>query len=241
MSESAVSRRTNPNLPSFQWLSLALLVGTACGPVEFPSTLALIGDNTITLEIPAFPPGRNVFTTTIVGGTEARILMDLTNPLELLQPQGIAASVITDRVLIAGNDINLFGIHTGTICAYNDPDQESGGMAFLRPIREEGEFHLTLNTLMAATDPFIQQVFPEPLAFQATIDDTTRVTLLDLVNLALGREADIVVSQRIESVLPDDIPILGGTLVTVDVTLKTVQDFPVDPLLDECDAFLAGE
>jgi hypothetical protein len=233
--------RLGPIRSPIRWLSLTVLIGTACGPVEFPSTLALIGDNTITLEVPAFPPGRNVFQTVVVGGTEARVLLDLTNPFELLQPAGIAASVITDRVLIAGTDIDLFGVHTGTICAYNDPELESGGMAFLRPIREEGEFHLTLNTLMAATDPFIQQVFPEPLVFQATIDDTTRVTLLDLINLALGREANIVVSQTIESYLPDDLPILGGTLVTVDVTLKTAQEFPVDPLLDECEAFLAGE
>jgi hypothetical protein len=61
-----------------------------------------------------------------------------------------------------------------------------------------------------------------------------------MVNLALGKPANIVIHQEIVSVLPDDIPLLAGAIITADVTLKTVEDFPTDPLLDDCEAFLAG-
>jgi len=227
-------------LVRLRWLSLLTLSGLGCGQLEFPVTLALVGDNVITLEVFYFPPGQNTFSTTLVGGAEARILVDLTNPLELLQPEGIAANVIIDRVLIAGPNINLFTLRTGTICTYEDPSLESGGIAFLRPIQNEGEFHLTMNTLIGVTDPRLLTLFPDPLPFAAQIDDTTRVTLVDMINIAAGRGADIEVSQVIVAVLPEDIPILGNSTITADVTLKSVEEFPVDPLLDECEAFLAG-
>ena len=46
-----------------RWLSLLILTGSGCGQLEFPVTLALVGENTITMEVPFFPPGQNVFGT----------------------------------------------------------------------------------------------------------------------------------------------------------------------------------
>lgn len=229
-----------PGIRRLQWASLLTLTGLGCGQIEIPVTLGLVGENTISMEIPFFPPGRNVFGTTVVGGAETRIQVDLTDPAALFSPEGLVANVIVDRVLIAGGDIDLFGLHTGTLCTYDDPSVASGGLAFVRPIRQEGQFHITMNTLISPTSPQILALFPDPLPFAAEIDDTTRVTLVDMVNLALGRPADIEISQVIEAVLPDDIPLLAGSIITADVTLKTVETFPSDPLLDECEAFLAA-
>lgn len=228
------------SLYRLRWLSLLTLTGVGCGQIEFPVTLALVGENTITMEIPLFPPGQNIFGTTVVGGAESRIQVDLTNPLQLFQPEGLAATVLVDRVLIAGPDINIFGLHTGTICTYDDVENPGSGLAFMRPIQQEGEFHITMNTLISVTNPQLAQFLPGPLPFAAQLDDTTRVTLLDMVNLATGQPADIEISQVIEAVLPEDIPLLAGSIITADVTLKTVEEFPADPLLDECEAFLAG-
>lgn len=227
-------------LRRMRWASLLTLTGLGCGQIEIPVTLGLVGDNTISMEIPFFPPGRNVFGTSVVGGAETRIQVDLTDPAALFSPDGLVANVIIDRVLIAGGDIDLFGLHTGTLCTYDDPSVPSGGLAFMRPIRQEGQFHITMNTLISPTSPQILALFPDPLPFVAEIDDTTTVTLVDLVNLALGRPADIEISQVIEAVLPDDIPLLAGSIITADVTLKTVEEFPSDPSIDECEAFLAA-
>jgi hypothetical protein len=224
-----------------RWLSLLILTGSGCGQLEFPVTLALVGENTITMEVPFFPPGQNVFGTVVVGGAESRIQVNLLSPLDLVQPEGIAATVLVDRVLIAGEDIDIFGLHTGTICTYDDVANPGGGFAFLRPIQEEGEFHITMNTLISLTDPQLGAFLPEPLPFPAQLDDTTRVTLVDMLNMATGQPADIEISQVIEAVLPEDVPLLSGALITADVTLRTVEEFPADPLLDECEAFLAGE
>jgi hypothetical protein len=229
-----------PSVSHLRWLSLLFLTSVGCGQIEFPATLALVGENTITMEIPFFPPGQNVFGTNVVGGAESRIQVDLTNPLQMFQPEGLAATVLVDRVLIAGGDIDIFGLHTGTVCTYDDPNNPGSGLAFLRPIQQEGEFHITMNTLISVTGPQLSGFLPEPLPFAAQIDDTTRVTLVDMLNLALGKPADIEISQVIVSVLPDDIPLLAGSIITADVTLKTVDQFPVDPLIDDCEAFLAG-
>jgi hypothetical protein len=223
-----------------RWLSLLFLTGVGCGHIEFPATLALVGDNTISMEIPFFPPGQNVFGTAVVGGAESTISVDLLNPLQLIQPEGLMASIAVDRVLIAGGDINIFGLHTGTICTYDDPNNPGTGTAFLRPVQQEGEFHIALNTLISVTNPQLMAFLPGPLPFTAEVDDTTTVTLVDMLALATGQEANIVIHQVIQSVLPDDIPILAGGIITADVTLKTVKQFPSDPLLDECEAFLAG-
>jgi hypothetical protein len=228
------------SLTRLRWLSLLFLTSVGCGHIEFPATLALVGDNTISMEIPFFPPGQNVFSTAVVGGAESTISVDLLDPLQLLQPQGLMASIAVNRVLIAGGDIDIFGLHTGTICTYDDPDNPGTGTAFLRPIQQQGEFHITLNTLIAVTDPQLAGFVPGPLPFIAQVDDTTRVTLVDMLDLATGKAADIEIHQVIQSVLPDDIPLLAGSIITADVTLKTVDQFPSDPLLDDCEAFLAG-
>jgi hypothetical protein len=222
--------------------ALFAATGIGCGEIELPINLALVGDNTFSLEIVGFPPPNNVFTSTLVGGAEATVVVDL-NPFELFTPQGLAAAILVDRVLIAGTDIDIFGLHTGTVCVFDDVDNPGGGFAFLRPIHGNADFTLTLNTLISPTDPFILGLFPEPLEFSAAIDETVPLTLADLLGLLLGGGGSgggLELSQELTATIPPSVPLLANSIITADVTLATTETFPVDPLLDDCEAFLAG-
>ncbi|RIL07969.1 MAG: hypothetical protein DCC71_01195 [Proteobacteria bacterium] len=222
------------------WLVSALFtVNVGCGQIQLPVTFALQGENTITLEVPFFPPGNNVFSSSLLGGADATVSIDL-NPFELFSPQGLVALIAIDQIRMAGTPIDLFGLNTGTICIYDDVENPGGGIAYLRPLRREGDFTLAFNTLISVTDPVLLGLFPDPLPFAAEVDTTVPITLSDLFGLIAGSgSGGIELSQELTSTLPD-MPILGGSIVTADLTLATVEEFPSDPLLDECEAFIAG-
>lgn len=227
--------------PSLLLVAALFTLNTACGQIDLPLTLALQGENTIRIQIPAFPPGRDTFSSTLLGGADATVTLDL-NPFHLFSPNGLVALLSIDQVRIAGTDINIAGLHTGTLCIYDDVANPGGGIAYLRPLRQEADFQLSFNTLISVTDPFILSLFPDPLPFEAELDTTVPVTLSDLVGLLLGNGTGggLELSQEITTTLPDDLPILGGGNVTADLTLATVDAIPADPMLDECEAFLAG-
>jgi hypothetical protein len=220
-------------------LALLAAASLGCGQAEIPVTFALVGDNTISLEIPAFPPPDNVFGSSLVGGAEARVFVDF-NLKKLLTPNGIFATLVVDRVLMAAEPIDLRGLDTGVVCIYDDAASPGGGFALLRPLRKRADFHLTLNTLISPTSPFLQNLFPEPLPFAAQIDETIPLSLSDLLGLIAGGGGGLALSQQIQTTLPDDIPLLAGSIITADVTLAAADAFPVDPLLDACEDFLAG-
>jgi hypothetical protein len=223
--------------PSLSLLAALFTLNLGCGQIEMPVTFALQGDNTITIEAPSppFPPNRRTFTTTLVGGAEATIIIDL-NPFELFTPNGLAALITVDRVHIAGTDINILGLHTGTVCVYDDVENPGGGIAYIRPLRQEADFNLALNTVISTVD-----LFTEGLPFAAVIDTTVPVTLSQLIGLLAGsNDGGLALSQEIETTLPADVPFLGGGTVTANLTLGTVDALPTDPLLDECEDFLAG-
>lgn len=229
--------------PSLLLLAALLTLNTACGQIDLPLTLALQGENDISIQIPAFPPGRDTFSSTLLGGAAATVSIEL-NPFHLFSPNGLVALLAIDKVRIAGTDINIAGLHTGTLCIYDDVANPGGGVAYLRPLRQEADFQLSFNTLISVTDPFILSLFPDPLPFEAELDTTVPVTLADLVGLLLGGGAGggggLELSQQVTTTLPEDLPILGGGTVVANLTLATVEEFPTDPMLDECEAFLAG-
>jgi hypothetical protein len=221
-------------------LVLLAFSGPACGQIELPVDFALKGENTISLEVPFFPPGSNVFETFLIGGAEATVIIDL-NPFELFDPQGLVALLTIDRVRIAGSPIDLFGLNTGTICVYDDPENPGGGIAYLRPLHQEADFDLNFRTLISVTDPFLGGLLPGALPFDAMVSTTVPVALTDLLGLLFGSSTGgIEISQQLTSTLPEDLAVLGGSIVTADLTLATVDEQPTSPLLDECEDFLAG-
>jgi hypothetical protein len=220
-------------------LALALLAfsGFGCGKITLPVDFVLVGDsNTISLTVPFL--GNRTFSSSLVGGAESTVQVDL-DLFSLLSPTGIAATIQIDSVQIAGTAINLLGLNTGTICIYQDPANPSGGMALFRVLKNQADFTLTLNTLISVTDPQILALFPDPLPFSADIDQTIPVTLSDLLGLLGGTGSGLTISQSLESTLPD-IPILGGSIVDASLTLQTADALPSDPLIDECNTFVAG-
>lgn len=225
-------------LPVHLCLSIFAATSVGCGQIEIPITFALVGDNDISLTVPAFPPP-NSFGSSLSGGADATVIVDL-NPFELITPHGLMAAITVDRVLMAADPIDIFSVDTGVVCVYDDVASPGGGFALLRPLRREADFHITLNTLISITDPVLLDLFPDPLPFEAAIDETLPLTLADLFGLLAGGGAGIELSQTLEATLPPDVPLLGGGQITANVTLATVDEFPSNANLSFCEAFLAG-
>jgi hypothetical protein len=221
-----------------RWLSVVVAIaGFGCGKISLPVTFALVGNNSISLEI----PNLGTFgSDQLVGGAATTVQVNL-DPFKLFSPQGLAASIVVNKVAMAAAPIDIYTLSTGTVCIYNDPNNPSGGFAFLRPLQQQADFTLTLNTLIQPTDPTLLTLFPDPLPFTAAIDQTVPLTLNDLFALLGGKGAGIQLHQVLSATLPPDLGILANAVVTADVTLATVQTFPTDPLLDECQAFLSGQ
>lgn len=185
------------------------------------------------------PPrlGSEVRTSQLVGGVELTLTFD---SRRLLSESGVVATVRVDDVRIAGTGIDLLGlIPTGTLCIAPNPDLASGGVAFLRPVRSEAQMQLTLETLSHATNPALEGVVP-PIPFGAMIDEEFELGLVELLGLLTGQEGTISVQQMLSDTLPDDIPVLGGSQVDIDATFTNVNELAPDPLLAECEAYLAG-
>ncbi len=211
---------------------------TACGRIEVPVFLNLDPAAANTLEL-GLPDGSAV-SSDLSGGVATTLILDTHR---LLTWKGVFATIRVDDVRIAGSSLLFFGaIPSGTLCLAPDPALASGGFAFLRPLRGEGSFQLTLETLAYLTDPVLAAAFP-PLPFSAAIDDEVPLTISDLLAIVagdLGVDGGLTIQQTLVSTLPPDTPLVGGSDVTVTATLTSASAEATGPLLDECDAFLAA-
>lgn len=220
-------------LPHLMALVLTSGMGVACGEIEVPTNLAVLPGSSISLTLP-LPPPNDIAETTLVGGIEARAIIDL-GLGSLLDPNGIVAVLEVDDILIAGEEIVFLGlIPTGTICVEPGQDPPGSGLAYLQPLRHRGIISMDLFTQIRVTDPTTAGVLGgTPLPFDVMIDATVPLTLSDLIDLFLGT-GGLVIDQQLVSTLPPDLPIIGGSTVTADVTLASVDEIPVDPLLLDC-------
>lgn len=221
---------------------LATLLGSGsvgCGSIEIPLDLALVGDNTISIEVPSAPP----LETTLVGGVETTISASL-GLFTLLNPNGIAAAISVDDLLFAGDSIPILGpsLGTGTLCVEQNSESPGGGTAHMRVFQGEADFMMALNTLIRGTDPTFVALM-ESLGLGGgfpfdTVVDVQDVPLSfgDLFGLLLGGggSGGLELSQDITTTLPPEIPFLGGATVSASLTLATVDAIPVDPLMADC-------
>jgi hypothetical protein len=229
-------------------LQIALLTANAgvsigCGQIEVPLNLALAEGSTIGLDMSTiFPPPFDRAETTLVGGVETTAIVDL-DLANLISPAGIAAAIRIDDLLIAGYPMLIAGaFDTGTICTLADPANPSGGLALIQIFRHQMDVQMTLNTVISISDPVLSEFLGGvPLPFPAEIDATIPITLSDLLDLFIGMLSGggggltgLELTQQLSATIPDDVPILAGSVIDANLTLVSVESIPADPLLADC-------
>ena len=220
---------------------LATLLGSGsigCGSIDIPVDLALVGDNTISIEAEGSPP----LATTLVGGVETTISANL-GLFSLLNPNGIMAGITVDDLLFAGENIPILGglLNTGTLCIEQNLDNPGGGSAHMRILQGQADFLMALNTLIRGTDPGFVALL-DTLGYGTGFPFDTVVeaydvpfSLVDMLGLLAGSSSGgLELSQDISTTLPADIPFFGGATVNASLTLATVDAIPVDPLMADC-------
>jgi hypothetical protein len=211
-----------------------------CGSIDIPLDLALVGDNTITITAPSAPP----LETTLVGGVETTVSVNI-GLFSLLNPNGIMAGIAIDDILIAGENIPVLGgiVNTGTLCIEQNEDNPGGGNAQFKILQSKADIQFALNMLIRGTDPAflalleLLGVDPPHFPFETVVDTTVPVTFADLFGLLLGGGGSgggLELSQDISTTLPPEIPFFGGALVEASLTLASVEEIPVDPLMLDC-------
>lgn len=225
-------------------LSVFVLPSLACGTIELPIDLALEQPSEIVIDVSAlFEPPFDLLGTSLVGGVETTITahLGLLDFIAITLGQALPADIAVDDIRIAGTPLLIGGVlSTGTLCVAPDPLIESGGTAMLNILLGAAEFDLTLASLIYITDPFIGPLVGGAFPFAADINAITPLSIGDLLALATGTGGGLVLTQEINTVLPPDTPIIGAAGVSATLSLGTTDVFPSDPLLDECDVFLAG-
>jgi len=219
-------------------LSAAASLSFGCGEIQVPVELALTGDNSITIVLPAL--GGAVRTTVIEGG--ASTLMTV-NMGDLFKPGGIPAGIEVTGLLIAGTPIKILPtLDTGVVCLYQNPDAPGGGSAVIRPFHHEADFYFEMSTIIELTNQaLIDWLGLEPLPFSAVVDESgVPITLNDMLAIFLGGGGGgLEISTVIETVITDPIPLFQGAEITAALTLATVDAQPVSDNLTFCAEFLA--
>jgi hypothetical protein len=207
------------------------LVLSACGKVNLPTLLVMdpAATNTLTIKLPATFGGGTV-QSNLVGNVNTTVTVD-TN--KLLMPLGAPATVKVNSFATAGSSVKLGSIASGTLCTSIPTGQEAGGIAYLRPlIYRNATFKLTIPTETKSVDPNVQKLIP-PIPLTLNIDATVKLDLSGLINLAFTGNG-LSIHQVLNLTIPSTIPLLGGSVVILDTTLKSTKTPVTDPKLDEC-------
>jgi len=222
----------------FAGLAAAIALGSGCGNVSIPITLALEDPSTLSLELPS-----EQATTSLIGGVDTTINADLglLKLLGALVGQALPADIDVDEVLIAGTSVSVFGglFNTGTICVFQDPDVPSEGSAAFNLLLGSAAFNMTLNASLAITDPTLGSFLGGPQPFSQAIATVVPLSLGDLLGILGGGGGGLALTQEIDTVF-GPVPLLGEIHVTGELTLASADAFPSDPLLDECVTYIAG-
>lgn len=224
-------------------LSAAIVPSFGCGTIVIPMDLVLEDPSQIDIHIPIFQPPFDVATTNLVGGVEMTITTNLGffQLLGISLGQALPADISVDTIAMAGTEILIGGLlPTGTLCVTLDDTLPGGGSALINPLLGVAEFNIALNTLIYITDPGLGPIVGGALPFGADVNAITPLTIGDLLDLLGGGGGGISLTQEIDTTLPPDTPIIGPAQVVATLTLATADAQPSDPLLDECEVFLAG-
>ncbi len=211
-------------------LMSAMLV-SACGKISLPTLLVIdpAGNNTMTIQLPTALGGGSVISK-VVGNVKTTVIID-TN--KLLTVNGTPATVRVDSFMTAGSSISLGSIPSGTLCSYIPVGEAAGGISYMDPLfTQRATFHLTIPIETRSADPNISMLLPA-IPLTLAVDAKTKITLNSLISLLIDGTG-LSIHQAINMTIPADIPLLGGSVITLDSTMTSTKTPVADPMLDEC-------
>lgn len=211
---------------------------SACSKINLPTLLVMdpATSNTLTITLPTSMGGGKV-TSNLVGNVNTTVTID-TN--KLISAQGTPATVVVNSFSVAGSELNLGGLKTGTLCTYIPAGEEAGGIAYLEPlITRSATFTLTIPTETKAVDPNVQALIP-PIALLITVDAKAKIDLMGLINLVF-KGTGLSIHQVSNLTIPTGIPLLAGSAVVMDAVLTSTKTPVTDAKLDECTAMLTAK
>lgn len=227
-------------------LLLATLVvfsanGIACGQIQVPMTLVVDSDVSsiaLTLEPAGIPLGE----TFLEGGLSTLMTLDI-GLIELLFHLPFSGVIELTDLLFGSTSINILGNPTGTLCTVIDPMNPGGGSVLVDIFDGTIDFDLSAGSVILPTNPTIAALIPDGFPFAFMFSDSAELSLLDLLSLAFGDAAGgLSVEQTFMDVI--EVEILGNPImIGLDgtVSLATANEIPSGlPLVEECEAFLAG-
>lgn len=177
--------------------------------------------------------------TRLVGGVLATLSFDA---VSLLLNRPLVLDVTIDDIRIAGESFaalpSMPQLQTGTICVTADPAEPGTGTVTV-PLLGLPVIDAEMRTQTVMTSPLMNNLFPDGIALAARIREQLAVDLRALLrnNFTAG---PVAVDTEASGVIPPEILLLGGQTFRIDATILNSLSEPEDPLLDECDAFLAG-
>jgi cysteine-rich repeat protein len=206
---------------------------TACGKVTVPVLMVFdpAATNTLTINLPETLGGGTV-ASDLVGNISTSVIVDTTN---IMSAQGASATVTVNSFEAAGTSVNLGEFDSGTLCLSIPVGAEAGGIALLRPWKGKyAAFQLTIPTETTSMDPNFAEAIG-PINLTLNIDATLTLDLGGLLNL-MFKGTGLNIHQTLTLTLPGDVPLLGGSTVVLDMTLKSQKAKITDPKIDACNA-----
>jgi hypothetical protein len=218
-------------------LLLALIgsIGFTTGCTQVVQTILQVGDGSgVAIQL-----GSLNLSSDFSGGIDSTAEIEISF-FDLLLGRPLDGTVAINELLIAGTPIVILpGLTTGTLCvAPIDPDDPGSGTIEID--LKHRELHLTFSALtgIVATDPVLGPALGV-FEFPVEIEETSPVSLVDLIGALGGGALPIDIAQEIDFVIDDPGSLLNGAHVTGLITLAPADALPSNPLLDECAAFLA--
>ena len=195
-------------------------------------------DSSVTVT-PVASQGLPPFSSSLVGFVDSTATIKL-SLLDIALKRTVSGTVEVNQLLIAGTAASILGLSTGTICTGLDPDAPPPtGSVTIDILHEQMRLQSQASTIISPTDPVTRSFLHDVLdiAYDVVIDETTRVTALDLVGSLSGKPIPVDIVQEVDFFVPITNLLLANAHVTGSIHLKSVEAIPTSPLLDDCVAF----
>lgn len=214
-------------------LALAGSIGVTTGCTQVVDQILEVGPgSSVTLTI-----ADTDLTSDQVGGIESTVELQISF-FDVLFNLPLDGTVTINDILIAGTPLTIGPNSTGTLCTSPlDPNDAGGGTIEINLKRRKLTLETASLTGVEATDPVIGPVLGV-LELPVEISAMQPVNLLDLLGALGGKGLPLDITQEFEFTIEEG-P-LTGAVVSGVLNLTSTDTFPTDPLITECENFLAG-